>query len=459
MASKKPAVQKSFPAIPFVLTNTITFIPYLVFLNLHTGVNLESVLPFVLFYTVRMTGIFLLKSFRLGLTTLHVLWLSLIVGGLGSIFGILGEWWLPCYYLAAVLIGLSAAWLPPANTTIKYQRKELNIEQQKSGIFDFLFLAILLGIFLGALMINFPGKRIVIFAEYTFLFLASFRTVNDYPVEDRKLEKIDQQTFFMKEFLLFLVYFILLIIVRLARALFDSEFLTAAVIGFSICLLLAAWYINTIHKNWKLPIWLNLLTFINGMCTNFILLFGTFYTAFYFGNDKITLYLYLPYLLGILISKLLIRYIYQLFPRVDRELLHIFGLIFSLLLLLFPAIFPFGVLIFSLFISGTSTYLNQTYAENEELPQDQRIIMKYSTQSKGSITHQLLLITGLWVMTKEFGISASTVLQITGHKANTPQTVQIIDTIHYVSIGILLYLLFFILYERLFKNREITIEK
>ncbi len=459
MFSAKPMTQKLFPAVPFVLTNTITFIPYLVFLNMHTGSNLESVLPFVLFYTVRMTGIFLLKSFRLGLATLHVLILSLICGGVGSFFGILGEWWQPCYFLSAVLLGLSAAWLPPANTTIKYQRKELGVEQEKAGFLNFVFLVVLMGIFLGALILDFPGKRAVIFSEYTLLYLAAFRRINGYPIPDRKVDKIDQKTFFMKEFLLFLVYFILLIIIRLARALFDSEYLTIAVLGFSAFLIIAAWYINSVHHKWKLPAWLNMLSFINGMCTNYILLFGTFYTAFYFGNNKIALYLYVPYVLGILLSKLLLRYVYQLFASIDREVIHIIGLIVSLLLLLLPMIFPVGVFFFSFFISGTSTYLNQLYAQNEELPQNQQIIIKYATQAKGSITHQFLLMTGLGIMVKEFGLSMSTVLQITAHKSSDIHVLRIVDTIHYLSIGLLLYLLFFILYERLFKNKKISLEE
>ncbi|WP_086348420.1 hypothetical protein [Candidatus Enterococcus clewellii] len=459
MPSTKSVTQKLFPAVPFVLTNTITFVPYLVFLTMHTGSDMESVLPFVLFYTVRMTGIFLLKSFRLGLATLHVLLLSLICGGIGSFFGILGEWWYPCYFLSAVLIGLSAAWLPPANTTIKYQRKELKIKQAKTSFFDFVFLVVLLGIFLSALVFDFPGKTVVIFTEYTLLYLIAFRGISGYPIPDRKVDKIDQKTFFMKEFLLFLVYFILLIIIRLARALFDSNYLTVAMMGFSAFLIIAAWYINSVHHKWKLPIWLNMLSFINGMCMNYILLFGTFYTAFYFGNNKIALYLYVPYILGILTSKLLMRYVYQMFAFLDREVIHIIGLIGSLLLMLLPVIFPIAVFLFSFFISGTSTYLNQLYAQNEELPENQQIIIKYTTQAKGSITHQFLLMTGLWIMVKEFGLSMNTVLQITAHKSGDLHVLRIVDTIHYLSIGLLLYLLFFILYERLFKNKKMPFEE
>ena len=458
MTGVKSAVEKLYPVVPFILANTITFIPYLVFLTMHTGDNLESVLPFVLFYTVRMTGIFLLKSFRFGLTTLHIFILSLLAGGIGSFFGILGAWWQPCYFVSAVLIGLSAAWLPPTNTTIKYQRKEAGVEKEKVGLLDLLFLLLLLGIFIAALAIDFPAKNIVIFTEYTLLYLVAVRKMSSYPLQERRMTKMDEQTFFMKEFLLFLTYFILLIIVRLARALFDSHYLTVAVISFSACLIVAAWYLSVAHRSWRLPIWLNILAFINGMCTNYILLFGTFYTAFNFGNDRITFYLYVPYIFGLIASKLLIKYVYRLFPKMDKELIHIFGLILSLLLLMFQPIFPVGVFVFSLFISGTSSYLNRVFAESEELPKDQRVIIRYSIQSKGSITHQFLMITGLWIMAKSSGVSINTVLQITGHKEATPQILQMIDVIHYLSIGILLYLLFFVLYERLFKDRKPPIE-
>ena len=56
---------------PFLLSNTVIVIPYLLFLGLNDGKSWLTILPFTLFYTLRMTGIFLIRSIRLGLGQLY----------------------------------------------------------------------------------------------------------------------------------------------------------------------------------------------------------------------------------------------------------------------------------------------------------------------------------------------------------------------------------------------------
>lgn len=54
--------------------------------------------------------------------------------------------------------------------------------------------------------------------------------------------------------------------------------------------------VNQVKSRWKLPLWQNALTFLNGMLGNFIFLFGAFYVAVYKGAASQGLYLFLPYL-------------------------------------------------------------------------------------------------------------------------------------------------------------------
>ncbi|RBT56563.1 hypothetical protein EA74_00217 [Enterococcus hirae] len=70
---------------PFILANTVIFIPYLLFLNLSDGANWASILPFTLFYTFRMTGLFLIRSIRLGLDSYTLLMIALLMGGGGFV--------------------------------------------------------------------------------------------------------------------------------------------------------------------------------------------------------------------------------------------------------------------------------------------------------------------------------------------------------------------------------------
>ena len=89
---------------PFILANTVIFIPYLLFLNLSDGANWASILPFTLFYTFRMTGLFLIRSIRLGLDSYTLLMIALLMGGAGSLLGIFGVLYFPLFYLSSILL-------------------------------------------------------------------------------------------------------------------------------------------------------------------------------------------------------------------------------------------------------------------------------------------------------------------------------------------------------------------
>lgn len=198
---------------------------------------------------------------------------------------------------------------------------------------------------------------------------------------------------------------------------------------------------------WKLPLWLNLLTFANGMCMNFLLLFGTFYVSLRLGIDRLTANLYVPYIIGIIGSAVVIKFLYRLFPKVDVRIVHLGGFIFSLFLLLFRPLFPIGIFLLSCFISATGNFLNQKYYQEENLPQDTRIITKFSTQTKGSVTHQLLLMSILWLLAKQAQLPVKTVLQITAHRTHNPVALQLVEHVHIISIIGLMLFYSFIFYE------------
>lgn len=101
--------------------------------------------------------------------------------------------------------------------------------------------------------------------------------------------------------------------------------------------------------------------------------------------------------------------------------------------------------------------MNQHYYYEEKLPQDQRIIAKYSTQTKGSLTHQLLLMSVLWLLAKQAQLPVQTVLQITAHRTHNPLALQLVENVHIISIVGLILLFSFILYEviKSEKNEEI----
>lgn len=445
MSKVKELARNFLQVAPFILSNTIIFIPYFLFLSLSDGTTMERILPFVLFYTFRMTGIFLLKSFKLALTSFNVLIISILLGGAGCLIGVLGQFYFPAYLFSAVLLGISASWLPAANTTVNYHEKRQGYSALTGR--KYLFILLIFGGVIASLMLTKELRIPLVLGEYTLLYIAAYHTVTHYPDYEIDFNEVNQQVISVKEFFLFLFFFVLLLFIRSARLLFDPQLLDVGIIGFSILFLIAGWYLNSQRKIWKLPLWLNLLTFANGMCMNFLLLFGTFYVSLRLGIDRLTATLYVPYILGIIGSAFVIKFLYRMFPKVDPKIVHLSGFILSLFLLLFRPIFPVGIFLLSCFISATGNFLNQQYYQEEILPQDQRIITKYSTQTKGSVTHQLLLMSVLWLLAKQAQLPVKTVLQITAHRTHNPAALQLVEHVHVISIVGLTLFFTFILYE------------
>ncbi|MEI5994079.1 hypothetical protein [Candidatus Enterococcus mansonii] len=450
MSKLKEFARNFLQVTPFILSNTVIFIPYFLFLNLSDGTTVEKVLPFVLFYTFRMTGIFLLKSFKLALSSFNVLIISILLGGMGCLFGIMGQFYFPAYLFSAVLLGLSASWLPAANTTVNYHEKR----QGYSAITGkYLFILLILGGVIASLMMTKEWRLPFVLGEYVLLYAAAYHTVTHYPDYEIDFNEVDRKVISVKEFFLFLAFFILLLFIRSARLLFDSQLLDIGIIGFSALFVIVAWFLNRQMKSWKLSLWLNLLTFANGMCMNFLLLFGTFYVALRLGTERLTINLYVPYLLGMICSALFMKLLYRFFPKVDDRILHIGGFIVSLIFLLFRPLFPVGIFLLSCCISATGNFLNRTYYLESSLPQDQRIITKYSTQTKGSVTHQFLLMSILWLLAKQAQLPVKTVLQITAHKTANLGAIQLVEEVHLISVlGLITF--FFVIFYKVVKEQQ-----
>lgn len=452
MSKIKPFFCNFLQVSPFILSNTLIFIPYLLFLDIGNGTTLESALPFVLFYTFRMTGIFLLKSFKLNVSSFNILILAILLGGAGSLVGVFGTVIYSCYYLSAVLLGISAAWLPVANTTVNFHEKEQGFSNMTGKKYPFAI--VLLVILIAVLNSSVALRNSILLMGYTLLFVASYHTITHYPNYEIDFNEVDRQSISFKELFLFIVFFALLFFLRLARLLFEADYLNSVVLASFGLFILLTLSLNKRKKEFKLPIWLNLLTFVNGMCINFVLLFGTFYVAIQLGPNTISSDLYLPYISGIVVAMFGRKILINLLSTIDLKVLHIGGLIFGLLLLLSKALFPIGVFVLSFFISATGVFLNQIYYEEAALPKDQRLIDKYMTQTKGSLTHQFLLMSLLWLLTKQAKVPVMVVLQITAHKVQQPEAVTIVENIHVLSIALLVLFFLVTLYVSLKASPE-----
>lgn len=373
---------------PFVLSNTMIVIPYLLFMHLIDPRMSVTVLPFVLFYTFRVTGIFLIRGLYRSIDQYTLLMISLLVGGIGSFLTLMGALNFTFYLFGSLFLGVSAAWLPPANTSVNLFEKSKGFQSMSSRRY-LVALIVLLPLFFGT-MIALPLQAVIVPSIVTLYFVCAYHTVKHYPHYEMDFKELTKHVFSFSELTWFILFFIALFLLRSGRLLFDESMLNGAIILFSGIFMFAVVIVHQVKDRWKLPLWQNALTFLNGMLGNFIFLFGAFYVAVYKGAASQGLYLFLPYLLGVIGSLVLAGKVRRSFK--NDLMVQLIGLTVGLLLLSVRVLFPLAIFVLTFFQKGTSSWLNRLYYQTESIDKQQRITAKYSTSNKGSITHQFILM-------------------------------------------------------------------
>lgn len=373
---------------PFVLSNTMIVIPYLLFMHLIDPRMSVTVLPFVLFYTFRVTGIFLIRGLYRSIDQYTLLMVALLVGGIGSFLTLMGALNFTFYLFGSLFLGVSAAWLPPANTSVNLFEKSKGFQSMSSRRY-LVALIVLLPLFFGT-MIALPLQAVIVPSIVTLYFVCAYHTVKHYPHYEMDFKELTKHVFSFSELTWFILFFIALFLLRSGRLLFDESMLNGAIILFSGIFMFAVVIVHQVKDRWKLPLWQNALTFLNGMLGNFIFLFGAFYVAVYKGAASQGLYLFLPYLLGVIGSLVLAGKVRRSFK--NDLIVQLIGLTVGLLLLSVRVLFPLAIFVLTFFQKGTSSWLNRLYYQTESIDKQQQITAKYSTSNKGSITHQFILM-------------------------------------------------------------------
>ncbi|MGG5357474.1 MULTISPECIES: hypothetical protein [unclassified Enterococcus] len=421
---------------PFILSNTVIMIPYIVFLGLSDGFQWERIMPFVLFYTFRMTGIFLIRGLNAGLDSFTLLMISLLLGGAGSLIGVFGLVYFPLYILSSILMGLSASWLTPANITVIYHEKKQNFSVMRPT--SYIYASVLLLFLLWTIRVPAPLQSTAVFALYTLFYVMAYHTVSHYPNYELDFKDVKKNLISVKELLWFGSFFLLLFLLRSSQLLLDKERFDFAVLSFAVLLVLVFSLLKRIKESWHLPLWMNLFNFMNGMFGNFLILFGTLYVSVVHGKETLAWLLYFPYIAGMVAAMIFGPAI--LGERSEKQLLPFLLLSFSggLLISGMPYGFSIGIFILS-FIRGTaSSWLNQVYYDEEAIPADQRILAKFATQNKGSLTHQFGLMLILTAVTLFSGKPIQELLRITGRHSVTEAGIQLLEMTKWINIGMLL---------------------
>lgn len=373
---------------PFVLANTLVIVPYLLFIHLiHSSIAMTA-MPFVLFYTFRVTGIFLIRGLHRSIDQYTLLMVALLIGGFGAFLTLLGTIYFSSYLFGSILLGLSAAWLPAANTSVNFYEQTQGFRSTTSK--GYLYALIVLAPLGFGLTASLPLQMVVVPSMITLYYICAYHTVKHYPHYEMDFKELPKHVFSIPELIWFVLFFSALFLLRSGRLLFNEKLVDGSIILFASIFILAIVVIHQVKDRWKLPLWQNALTFLNGMIGNFIFLFGAFYITVYKGSAAQGLYLFLPYVLAT-ISALLVAG--KLRKKAKNPLVfQLFGLMIGLLLLSIRSIFPLAIFVLTFFQKSTSSWLNRLYYQTDSIPEQQRITAKYSTSNKGSITHQFILM-------------------------------------------------------------------
>lgn len=429
---------------PFILSNTVIFIPYLLFLSLSNGYNWVTVLPFTLFYTFRMTGLFLIRGIHAGLDSYTLLMISLLVGGAGSLLGLFGLLSFPLFYLSAICLGLSAAWLVPANVTVNFHEKQqgfINIKGKK-----YFYAVIMLVILYGAVRLTAPLQIAATLGFYTLLYVMAYHTVKHYPRYELDFKDVQRNLIEKKELILFFGFFVSIFLLRTARLLMDTVLFDGALFSILLLYILITFYLSRKKHSWVLPAWLNLVTFLNGMIGNFLFLFGTFYLGIVVGFDQLATYLYFPYILGMILAKLLGPFLIKRILKSNSIASYCLSLLVSFGVLFIPNGFSVGIFLLSLVHTLLGSRLNQLYEQLDEILPDQRLIVKYTTQNKGSLTHQFFLMGVLLFLTKRLGEPIHFLLRMTGTMRQSAESIQLLEQAKWFNLSVLILLTIIVYY-------------
>ncbi|MDT2600746.1 hypothetical protein P7D85_13235 [Enterococcus hulanensis] len=417
---------------PFVLANTMIVIPYLLFMHLIDSRLSVTVLPFVLFYTFRVTGIFLIRGLYRSIDQYTLLMVSLLVGGMGAFLTLIGALHFTFYLFGSIFLGLSAAWLTPANTSVNFFEKSKGFQTMSSRRY-LVALIVLLPLFLGTTL-TFPIQAVIVPSIVTLYFVCAYHTVKHYPHYEMDFKELTKHVFSLSELVWFVLFFIALFLLRSGRLLFSESMLNNAIILFAGIFMAAIVVVNQVKNRWKLPLWQNVLTFLNGMLGNFIFLFGAFYVAVYKGAASQGTYLFLPYLLGVISSLVLAGKVRQAFK--NELLVQLVGLAAGLLLLSVRPLFPVAIFVLTFFQKGTSAWLNRLYYQTDTIEAQQRLTAKYSTSNKGSITHQFILMFLMLVTLQLKNLPVKDIFLL--RSLHTPEILATMDVVKFISIILLL---------------------
>ncbi|MDT1940423.1 MULTISPECIES: hypothetical protein [Carnobacterium] len=446
----------------YAVVNTTLFLPYFLYLLIgnHYPTFLNGWFPLIIFYVCNLTGTFLVRSFGKKVSTRELLLFFLLLASVGSFLGVLvfvNALWLD---LSAILLGLSCSLLLPLYLTIQYHERRLFHRSFSGKDYGLAFLTMLLfmPLFIFLVKVNLPELA---FGLYGIAFLVSFFLLRDLPHYDHG--NMPSTSFDSRFFLLFLVLTGITFAVKSLRVLTDNHF-SLILITLIVILLIGVFYlIQHSAFEFSLPRYVYWFGFLQGMITNFFILFGTFYLFSLQKGVYLYSFIYLAYGVGIISSLFVGGKVLRLFPKVEKVTLCGIALLIGAGLIFIPYCIPISGFLIGFFSNLNSSLLNKVaYTETTGL-KDNSLLVKNRWGKLGSIFQQSLLFLLFISFCYFFKIPILSLLETITGKSIAPHLTDIVFVLRMTG-GVLLfgiavcYLITLFFYEKGLKATQKPVE-
>ncbi|WP_423363228.1 hypothetical protein [Mycoplasma sp. P36-A1] len=374
----------------FALRNTVQYLPYLLFMivSLTTDVSdLDKILPFILYYCVKSSGIYLLKPLHTKNNTYRILKISLLLGLIACILGMFGDVQHIFYEISAVLLGLCESfYIPSYISMLQYERSH---DRQMQNKYEKLLGTILILIFFVLCFTMMKAPNFIIFVYFSFLFLIPLLSISKY--KSYKLEDHEylSNVMYSKELSVFVVMLLLIIGLRVARSFYIGDIFIIALVILCLILLIISLFLYFKKPQLTLTFKMIYKILFVGAAINLVIYTGMLTAIVTYHSIEAIVLMYACYVIGSVLSE------YYTIPFVnwlkgDKVNKVITLCLFGILLLNFPVLTGISMIATTFMLFTLSKMSETTVYKHDGVPKDVRMVAKYKVQTFGGVIMQFI---------------------------------------------------------------------
>lgn len=390
-----------------ISVTVVNLLPYLLLIGLiqRTQTAVVNVLPFALFYTLRRTWPFFMRSVKQTVPANTLIFYGLAVAAGGLLIGSFGQLAPILWDISGILIGISAAILP---AVYRWQKQADQLSKRShQALWQALgTLSVLLVV--STTVHHWPAVAFLAMAVFpTIGLISAFCQIGwpKWPTQPngRKISPA--------EFVLFAGLTGSLLLVRLGRNTGRGQYLMLAELGLLLLFVALAMLVayRQVNHQFKISRLLQLQMLLAGQLTDYIAVFSVLYLSILYGLRAYSGVIVI-YILAALLAHPVVNYCQRLFNGQPPYIVNLSGQLFGLLVMLLPYGYYLGVFIVRVFNSGNFQLIDQAIAALPTEVVPARMYFRTRLTSIGGIFFQLMLFGILGFQSRLTGQSLNAIL-------------------------------------------------